>query len=74
MIQVNIFTKSETYSQIWKTNLWLPKWRRGRGINYEYGIYRYIPPYIKWIDNKNFLYNTANCVWYLVITYNRKKS
>ena len=25
--------KTEIDSQAWKTNVWLPKWKEGRGIN-----------------------------------------
>ena len=32
----------------------------GGGINYEYEINRYKQLYIKWIRNKDALYNTGN--------------
>ena len=39
--------KTETDSQRWKTNLWLPKGKGGEGwINEEYGINRYTLVYI----------------------------
>ena len=40
-----------------KTNLWLPKGKRGKGINYEFGISKYKLPYIgvlvvaQWLTN-----------------------
>jgi len=33
--------KTETDSQIQKTNLWLPKGRNGEGTNFRYEISRY---------------------------------
>ena len=44
------------------------------GINEEFGISRYTLLYIKEINNKDLLYNTGNCIQYLVITYNGKES
>ena len=38
--------KTETDSQTYKTNLWLPK-GKGEGVNYEFGINRYTLLYIK---------------------------
>ena len=35
--------KTETNSQMWKINIWLPKGKAGVGINQEYEINRYTP-------------------------------
>ena len=39
--------KTEIDSQTEKTNLWLPKGKKGEGINWEFGIDRYTLLYIK---------------------------
>ena len=41
-------------------------------INYEFGINRYSPLFIKQINNKDLLYSTGNCIQYLVIMYNER--
>ena len=40
----------------------------------EFGINRYIPLYIKQVNNKDVLYSTGNYMQYLLITYNGKES
>ena len=67
--------KTETDSQIQKTNFWLPKERgKGGGTNLRYGINRYKLLYIKQISNKDILYSTGNYIQYLVIMdYNLQK-
>ena len=72
MMQMNLFTKQkqihghrkETYS-----------YQRGReeGINQEFGANRYIPLYIKYINNKDLLNSTGNYIQYVVITYMEKQ-
>ena len=53
--------KTETNSQTQKTKIWLPKGKRVKGgINQEFGINRYIPLYIKQINNKVLLYSPLN--------------
>ena len=49
------------------------KWDGEGGINQEFGINRYTVPYIKWINNKDLLYNTGDYIQYLIITYNGKE-
>ena len=67
--------KTETESQMYKTNLWLPKRRRKQGgTNQGYGINRYKLLCIKYISNKDTLYGTGNYTHYLVLTYNRIQS
>ena len=69
---MNLFYKTETDSQTPKANLYLPKEKRGQGINQEYGITGLL--YIKQINNKDLLYSTGNSTQYLVITYNGRES
>ena len=48
MTQMNFFFyKTEIDSQTGKTNLWLPKRKRGEGINWEFGINGYALLYMK---------------------------
>ena len=67
--------KMEMYSQIYKTNFWLPKGIAGRGteINQEFGINRYTLLHVKEINSKDLLYSTWNYNQYLVITCNGKE-
>ena len=44
--------KAETDSQAQKTDLWLPKGKGVREINWEYGINRYTLPYTKQMNNR----------------------
>ena len=50
------------------------KGKGGEGINQEFGINRYTPLGIKWVNNKDLLYSTGNYIQYLVIIYNGKES
>ena len=62
--------QTETDSQTWKTNLWLPKGREGEGgMKWEFGISRYKLQYIK-INNKDIMYSTGNEIKYPVINRN----
>ena len=64
--------KTETDSQTQKTNLWLPKGERGKGINLECGINGLKLPYTKQISNKDLLYTTEKYIKHLIITFNEK--
>ena len=67
--------KTETDSQMWKTNLWLPKGKGSEGgINQEFWISRHKLLYIKQINNEVLLYSTGNYTQYLIINYNGKQS
>ena len=56
--------KTETDLQTSKTNLWLPKGKRGGvGINQEFGINIHTLLYIRWISNTGLLYSTGNSVF-----------
>lgn len=61
-----------------KTNIWLPKGRRGGGMNQKFGINMNIETllcvYIKQIANNDLLYSTGNYSQYFVINYNVKES
>ena len=65
--------KTETDSQIQKTNLWLPNEKGGgRGINQEFEISRYKLLPIKQINNV-LLYSTGNYSKNAVINRNGKE-
>ena len=67
--------RTETDSQISKSNLWLPKGKcGGKVINREIGINIYTLLYIKLINNKDLLYSTGDYTQYFVITYKGKES
>ena len=51
---------------MYKTNLWLPRGKRGRGINWEIGIDIYTLLYIKEMTNKDLPYSTGNSTQYSV--------
>jgi len=53
---LQIIYKTETDSQISKTNLWLPK-VAGGVINEQFGISRCKLLYIKWINNRGTIFN-----------------
>ena len=44
------------------------------GTNWEFWINKYVLLYIRQINNKDLLYSTGNCIWYLTIIYNGKES
>ena len=69
----NELYKSETDSEIQKTNLWLPKGKGCGGINQEFKIHIYTLVYIKQITNKNLQYSTGSSTQYSVITYVEKE-
>ena len=62
--------KTEIDSHTQKISLWLPKGKSRGGINWEFGINRYILLYIKQINNKDPLYSTIS--QYCLITFNGK--
>ena len=66
--------KTEIESQMQKTNLWLPRGKVGRRINWEIVIDIYTLLYIKQITNKNLLYSTGNSTQYAAMTYVGKES
>ena len=50
-------------------NLWLPGRKDGEGgIDWEFGIDMYTLLYLKWIINKDLLYNTGNSAKYYITT------
>ena len=71
---MNLFIKQK---QTHRHRKQAPDYHKGKGregINQEYGINRYTPLYIKWINNKDLVYSTGNCIQYLAITYNGNES
>ena len=66
--------KTELESPMQKTNLWLPGDKAGGGINWETGTDIYTLPYIKYITNKNLLYNTGKSTQYSIMDYMGKES
>ena len=76
---INSYTKKPIYKteigpQTSKTNLQLPKEKKGEGINYVFGINIYTLLYIKQRTNKDLLYSTENYNQYFIITYKKKES
>ena len=66
--------ETKTDSQIWRTNLWLPRgWGGKGGKNWESGISRCKLAYIGWINNKVLLYSSGNYIQYPVINHNGKE-
>ena len=61
--------KTETNSQTWRIDLWLP---RGRGI-WEFGVSICKLLHLEWIDNKNLLFSTENYNQSLGINPNGKE-
>ena len=65
--------KIEIDSQTQKTNLLLPKGKKGGEINSEFGINIYTLLYIKQITSKDILYSTGEYTKYFIITYEGKE-
>ena len=61
--------RTETDSQTWRADLWLP---RGRGMDGEFGVSRCKLLHLDWISNKVLLYSTGNHIQSLVIEHNRR--
>ena len=64
--------KTETNSEIWKTNLWLLKGKMGGGIDEELEITRYKLLHIKEINNQILLYSAGNYIQYPIINHDGK--
>ena len=58
--------KSETDSQTWRTDLWLPA---GKGEDWEFGVNRCKLLYLEWISNEALLYSTGNYIQSLGTEY-----
>ena len=56
-----------------ENKLMVTKGERWGGVNYKFRISRYTLLYIKYINNKDWLYSTGNYIQYLVIIYNGKE-
>ena len=56
-----------------RTELWLPRGRRGgRGKDWELGLNRYKLLYIGWVNKKVLLYSKGSYFQYPVINHNGK--
>ena len=64
-----LFYETETDSQTWRTDLWLPR----RGMGWEFKVGRCKLLYIGWVNNKFLLYSTGNYIQYPVIPHNGKE-
>ena len=55
--------KTETDSQTQRTDLWLPKGRKGgRGMDWEFGVSRCKLLHLVWINNEVLLYSTGDYI------------
>ena len=59
--------------QMLKINLWLSR-NKGRGINWEIGFDIHLLLCIKYVINKETLYNTGNYTQYFIMVYMGKQS
>ena len=51
--------RTETESQTWRTDLWLPRGRGGSGMDWELGVSRCKLLHLEWISNEALLYSTG---------------
>ena len=66
--------ETETDSQTWRTDLWLPRGReRGREMDWEFGVTRCKLLHLEWIDNKVLMYSTGNYIQSPGINHNGKE-
>ena len=63
-----LFYETETDSQTYRTNFWLP---RGRGFGVSRCKLSIL--YIEWINNKVLLYSTGNYIQYPVTNHHGKE-
>ena len=61
--------KTETDSQAWRRDLWLPRGMGGSGMNWEFGVGRYKLLLSEWISNKALCYSTGNYIQSLGIEH-----
>ena len=67
------FEHKRTYlqNQTHRTDLWLPRGRRGSGrMEWKFGVSRCKPVYIEWVNNEILLYSTKIYIQYPVINHN----
>ena len=68
---MNLLVKQKTDLQTQKTNLSLPKDKKGEGgLDWEFGISRRQLFYVEWINNKVLLYGTGKYIQHPVINHN----
>ena len=63
--------KTETDSQSWRSDLWLPREARGRRRDWEFGVDRCKPLHLEWTD-KVLMYSIGNHIQYLLINHIEK--
>ena len=61
-LKYELVYKAETKSQEERTDLWFPRERDGRGLDWEFGVSRWRRLHIKQIDNNVLLYSTGNYI------------
>ena len=64
-------SKTETDSQTWIADMWLPR-GRGSGMDWEFGVKRRKLLHLEWIDNEVLLYSTGNYVQSFVMEHKEK--
>ena len=64
----DLICKAEIETQTQRTNVWIPRGKRGDGRNWEIGIDIYTLLCIKQITNENLLYSMGNSAWCCVVT------
>ena len=71
----NLVYETETDSQVWRTDVWLPRWGGGGGeeMQWEFGVSRCKLLYIEWINNKVLLCSTENYSQYPMINHSGKE-
>ena len=71
----NLVYETETDSQVWRTDVWLPRWGGGGGeeMQWEFGVSRCKLLYREWINNKVPLYSTGNYIQSPGINHNGKE-
>ena len=67
MMQMNLFTKQKQTHRI-ENKLMVTKGERGGVIDWEFGTNMYTLLYLKWVTNRDLLYNTGNSAQYYVTT------
>ena len=59
MAQINLYTKTETDSQTWRT---VAREEGRSGVDWEFGVSRYKLLHLEWMDNRVLLYSTGNYI------------
>ena len=54
--------RKETNSGTWRTDLWLPRWGGGSGMDWEFGVSRCKLLHLEWIGNEIPLYRPRDYI------------